>query len=70
MRTYRTFIASKRIGGRKSCADGMVRVSTTISEEAFMALRSRADAAHTGISGQAAAILEQALIDKRREQAA
>jgi hypothetical protein len=61
MRGYTTYIASKRNGGRTSCADGKVRISATISEAAFLALRKRASAAHRGLSREVAEILEQAV---------
>jgi hypothetical protein len=56
-----TFKASLRAGGRGSCAPGKRRISATISEAAFLALRSRAHASHRGLSGEAADIIERAV---------
>ncbi len=57
-----TYMASRRSGGRTSCAPDKRRISVTISEEAFEALRERADEAHQGLSGHAAEILHAVLI--------
>lgn len=58
---YLTYMASKRTGGRGSCAPAKRRVSVTIPEETFLALRDRADAAHRGLSGEVAEILTREL---------
>lgn len=56
-----TYLASKRNGGRANMAPGRVRLSITISEGTFEALRARASAARRGLSGEAAAAIEQVL---------
>lgn len=54
-----TYMASRRTGGRANCAPDKRRVSTTISEEAFVALQARADASHLGLSGEAAKAIDE-----------
>jgi hypothetical protein len=62
-----TCMASIRNGTRAGCAPCRVRVSVTLKEETFQALRARADAAHRGLSGQAAVEIERAGIVLVRE---
>jgi hypothetical protein len=56
-----TYTASRRNGTRAGCAPGSRRISVTLSEETFHALRDRADAAHHGLSGEAAEAIERDL---------
>jgi hypothetical protein len=56
-----TYLASKRSGTRAGVAPGRVRLSITLSEGTFEALRARADAAHRGLSGEAAEAIERVL---------
>jgi hypothetical protein len=56
-----TYLASRRAGGRGSCAPDKRRVSVTLSEETFLALQARADRAHRGLSGEVAEILTREL---------
>lgn len=60
-----TYMASRRAGGRGSCAPDKRRISATVSEETFLALQARADAAHRGLSGEVAEILTQTLTPNR-----
>jgi hypothetical protein len=59
--TNTTHLASKRQGTSAGCAPGSRRISVTLSEETFHALRDRADAAHHGLSGEAAEAIERDL---------
>lgn len=56
-----TYRASLRVGGRGSCASDKRRISVTLSEETFLALQANADAAHHGLSGEAAEAIERDL---------
>lgn len=56
-----TYMASIRNGTRAGCADGRVRISITLTEETFLALRERADANHRGLSGEASELLGYAV---------
>jgi hypothetical protein len=58
-----TYTASLRQGGRSSCGPGMRRISVTVTEDAFLALRRLADAAHRGLSGEAAIAIERHVAD-------
>ena len=54
-----TYTAPLRQGGRSSCGPGMRRISVTLTEDAFLALRRLADAAHRGLSGEAAIAIDR-----------
>ena len=56
-----TYIVSRRKGSRVGCADGSVRVSVTLKQGTFEALRRRADAAHHTLSGELAFIADAAI---------
>ena len=56
-----TYMASRRSGTRAGVAPGRVRICVTLTEETFEALRTRADANHHGLSGEAALIIEETL---------
>lgn len=56
-----TSLASRRNGTTAGCAPGSRRISVTLSEQTFQALRERADAAHHGLSGEAAEAIERDL---------
>lgn len=58
---YTIYTASRRNGTRAGVALGSVRFSVTLKETTFTALRSRADASHRGLSGEAADIIELAV---------
>lgn len=59
--TNTTHLASKRQGTVAGCAPGSRRISVTLSEQTFLALREAADAAHHGLSGEAAEAIERDL---------
>lgn len=63
--TNTTHLASKRHGTVAGCAPGSRRISVTLSEQTFQALRKVADANHHGLSGEAAEAIERDL--KRAE---
>lgn len=56
-----TYLASRREGGRSNCAPGKRRISVTVSESTFLALRARADRQHRGLSGEASELLSYAV---------
>lgn len=56
-----THMVSRRHGGMTGCAPGSRRISVTLSESTFNALRDAADAAHHGLSGEAAEAIERDL---------
>jgi hypothetical protein len=56
-----TYLASRRTGGRRSCAQDKRRISVTVPEETFLALRERADRQHRGLSGEASELLSYAV---------
>jgi hypothetical protein len=55
---YRT---AEREGTRTGCAPGSRRVTVTLPEATFQALRSRATTNHHGLSGEAADAIERDL---------
>lgn len=60
-----TYLASRRKGSSVGCSPRTVRVSLTLTREAFAQLRSRADQHHRSISRQAARLLVRALAEDR-----
>jgi hypothetical protein len=56
-----TYLASRRAGSRTNCAEGKRRISVTLTEEAFVALRDRADRNHRGISGEASELIHHGI---------
>jgi hypothetical protein len=65
-----SYITGRRQGTRAGVAPGSVRICVTLSEQAFKALRARAEAAHHTLSGEAALIVSDAVAPAEREQAA
>lgn len=59
-----TYLASRRNGTRTGCGPGSVRLSVTIPEETFVALRERAGAAGHGLSGEIAEILKTIITEE------
>jgi hypothetical protein len=59
--SYTTYQALRRSGSTADCAEGRRRISVTLKEETFYALRSSADASARSLSGEASAILTEAL---------
>lgn len=55
------FTTSGRKGTTTGCAPGSRRISVTLSESTFNALRDAADAAQHGLSGEAAEAIERDL---------
>lgn len=62
-----TSLASRRTGTRSGVAPGRVRLSITLREDVFEALKARAAEAHHGLSGEAAEAIERDLTRGRRE---
>lgn len=60
-----THLTSKRSGTRAGCADGRVRISITLTDEVFNALRDRAAGRGHSLSGEAAILIEQHVGDVR-----
>jgi hypothetical protein len=58
---YTTYMALRRSGSTADCAEGRRRISVTLKEDTFYALRSSADASHRSLSGEAATLLDEAL---------
>jgi hypothetical protein len=58
---YTTYMALRRSGSTADCAEGRRRISVTLKEDTFYALRSSADASARSLSGEAAAILSDLL---------
>lgn len=56
-----TYLASGRNGTRAGVACGRVRLTVTLREDVFEALKARADKAHHGLSGEAAEAIERDL---------
>lgn len=56
-----TYTTSRRQGTVAGCAPGSRRISVTLSEQTFQALREQADEAHHGLSGEAAEAIERDL---------
>jgi hypothetical protein len=61
MSNYTSYLALRRSGSHAGCAEGSVRISVTVSEQTFYALRSSADASKRSLSGEAAALLDETL---------
>ena len=61
-----TYLATKRSGTRSGVARGRVRLSVTLREDVFEALKARAAEAHHGLSGEAAEAIERDLTRGRK----
>ncbi|WP_315833927.1 hypothetical protein [Bradyrhizobium prioriisuperbiae] len=59
--TNTTYLASTRIGTQAGAGPGSRRISVTLRCETFAALQAAADAAHRGLSGEAAEAIERDL---------
>lgn len=57
----RTYIVSRRTGGRANCAPDKRRISVTVPEAIFWALQQRADVNHRGLSGEASELIGYAV---------
>lgn len=56
-----SYMASRRQGTRAGVAPGSVRISVTLKESVFLALRARADASAHAVAGEAADIITAAV---------
>jgi hypothetical protein len=59
--TNTTYMASRRTGTQSGAGPGSRRISVTLNNETFQALQRNADAAHHGLSGEAAEAIERDL---------
>jgi hypothetical protein len=58
-----SYITDRRVGTRAGCADGRVRIAVTLSEAVFQALKARAVKNNHSLSGEAANLIEDRMID-------